>query len=78
MAPTLVCRKRPFTTHADRLRPRLAKLRLGAPASAASTFISATTQLRHLAVTNNRSVQALLAEATDLLFQARGLAARDE
>ena len=31
-----------------------------------------STQLRHLAVTENRSVQALLAEAIDLLFQARG------
>ena len=30
---------------------------------------------RHLAVTENLSVQALLAEAIDLLFQARGLAA---
>ena len=37
-----------------------------------------TTQLRHLAVTENRSVQALLAEAIDLLFQARGLVTRDE
>ena len=37
-----------------------------------------STQLRHLAVTENSSVQALLAEAIDLLFQARGLAARDE
>ena len=37
-----------------------------------------STQLRHLAVAENRSVQALLAEAIDLLFQARGLAARDE
>ena len=46
--------------------------------SATSAFISATTHLRNLAVTNNRSVQALLAEATDLLFQVRGLAARDE
>ena len=39
---------------------------------------STSTQLRHLAVTENRSVQALLAEAIDLLFQARGLATRDE
>ena len=38
----------------------------------------ASTQLRHLAVTENRSVQALLAEAIDLLFQARGLAPLDE
>ena len=45
---------------------------------AASAFISATTQLRHLAVTKNRSVQALLAEAIDLLFKARGLVTRDE
>ena len=37
-----------------------------------------STQLRHLAVTENRSVQALLAEAIDLLFKARGLAPRDE
>ena len=37
-----------------------------------------STQLRHLAVTEDRSVQALLAEAIDLLFQARGLATRDE
>ena len=37
-----------------------------------------STQLRHLAVTENRSVQALLAEAIDLLFQSRGLATRDE
>ena len=37
-----------------------------------------STQLRHLAVTENRSVQALLAEAIDLLFQDRGLATRDE
>ena len=37
-----------------------------------------STQLRYLAVTENRSVQALLAEAIDLLFQARGLATRDE
>ena len=37
-----------------------------------------STQLRHLAVTENSSVQALLAEAIDLLFQARGLAPRDE
>ena len=37
-----------------------------------------STQLRHLAVTENCSVQALLAEAIDLLFQARGLATRDE
>ena len=31
MAPTLVCRKRPFTIHADRLRPRLKGGRLGGP-----------------------------------------------
>ena len=37
-----------------------------------------STQLRHLAVTENSSVQALLAEAIGLLFQARGLAPRDE
>ena len=37
-----------------------------------------STKLRHLAVTEDRSVQALLAEAIDLLFQARGLATRDE
>ncbi len=37
-----------------------------------------STKLRHLAVTENSSVQALLAEAIDLLFQARGLAPRDE
>ena len=37
-----------------------------------------STQLRHLAVTENRSIQALLEEAIDLLFQARGLAPRDE
>ena len=37
-----------------------------------------STQLRHLAVAEDRSVQALLAEAIDLLFQARGLATRDE
>ena len=33
---------------------------------------------RHLAATENRSVQALLAEASDLLFPARGLAPLDE
>ena len=37
-----------------------------------------STQLRHLAVTENSSVQALLAEAIELLFQARGLAPRDK
>ncbi len=37
-----------------------------------------STQLRHLAVAENRSVQALLAEAIELLFQARGVATRDE
>ena len=37
-----------------------------------------STQLRHLAVAENRSVQALLAEAIDLLFHARGLATRAE
>ena len=37
-----------------------------------------STQLRHLAVTENRNVQAFLAQAIDLLFQARGLATRDE
>ena len=36
-----------------------------------------STRLRYLAVTENRSVQALLAEAIDLLLQARGLATRD-
>ena len=37
-----------------------------------------STQLRYLAVTENSSVQALLAEAIGLLFQARGLTTRDE
>ena len=36
-----------------------------------------STRLRYLAVSENRSVQAMLAEAIDLLFQARGLATRD-
>ena len=37
-----------------------------------------STRLRYLAGTENSSVQALLAEAIDLLFQARGLATRYE
>ena len=32
-----------------------------------------STQLRHLAVEENSTVQALLEEALDLLFQARGM-----
>lgn len=37
-----------------------------------------STQLRHLAVAENRSVQALLAEAIELLFQNRGLPTQDQ